>query len=278
MAGTDRRKPVPFRQGPVIILVEPQLGENIGAAARAMLNCGITELRLVSPRDGWPNPSAYVMASRADPVLDGVSVFKTTREAVADLHRVYASTARPREMMKEVLTPRAAAAQMRAEAGEGKRVGILFGRERTGLESDDLTFANQIISVPLNPGFSSLNLAQAVLLLGYEWFTATDTTPPLQEHTGPRGYASMEDLTGLFDHLETELDASGFFANIPDKRPAIVRNVRNIFQRVPMLEQDIKTLRGIVKALALGRPLRRRVGRKGNAIEPGQPPAISDAE
>lgn len=262
MSGTNRPKlgkyapPGPLRRGPVIVLVEPQLGENIGAAARAMLNCGITELRLVNPRDGWPNPTAYVLASKADPVLDAVSVFKSTAEAVADLHRVYATTARHRDMMKEVVTPREAARRMRAEESEGHRVGILFGRERTGLDNEDVALAHIGITVPLNPGFSSLNLAQAVLLLGYEWFTASDDTPPSRMETVRGGFATQEELQGLFGHLTSELDESGFFHNVEAKRSTILRNLRSVLQRVPLASQEVHTFRGMLKAIAQGRPRR----------------------
>ncbi|WP_341703512.1 RNA methyltransferase [Ferrovibrio sp.] len=262
MSGTNRPKlgklapPGPLRRGPVIILVEPQLGENIGAAARAMLNCGITELRLVNPRDGWPNPAAYVLASKADPVLDAVSVFRSTADAVADLHRVYATTARHRDMMKEAVTPREAAARMHAEAGAGNRVGILFGRERTGLDNEDVALAHTAITVPLNPGFSSLNLAQAVLLVGYEWFTAQDDTPPSRMDTVRGGFAAQAELQGLYDHLVAELDASGFFHNVEPKRGAILRNLRSVLQRVPLAAQEVNTFRGMLKAIAQGRPLR----------------------
>ncbi|HEX6956947.1 MAG TPA: RNA methyltransferase [Ferrovibrio sp.] len=262
MAGTHRPKlgkyapPGPLRRGPVIVLVEPQLGENIGAAARAMLNCGITELRLVNPRDGWPNPSAYVLASKADAVLDAVSVFKSTAEAVADLHRVYATTARHRDLMKEFVTPREAAIRIRAEEAEGDRVGILFGRERTGLDNEDVALAHTAINVPLNPGFSSLNLAQAVLLIGYEWFTAADQTPASRMETVRGGFATQEEIQGLFGHLTAELDRSGFFHNVEPKRPAILRNLRNVLQRVPLASQEVRTFRGMLKAIAQGRPLR----------------------
>ena len=262
MAGTFRPKlgklapPGPLRRGPVVILVQPQLGENIGAAARAMLNCGLTELRLVAPRDGWPNPSAYVLASKADPVLDAASVFATTADAVADLHRVYATTARHRDMMKEVFTPRAAAGRMRAEAAADQRIGILFGPERTGLDNEDVALAHAAISVPLNPGFSSLNLAQAVLLLGYEWFTSADDTAGRQLETVRGGFASQGELQGLFGHLTEELDASGFFHNVQSKRAAILRNLRSALQRVPLASQEVHTFRGMLKAIARGRPLR----------------------
>lgn len=257
-----RIPPGNIRRGPVIILVEPQLGENIGAAARAMLNCGITELRLVNPRDGWPNPAAYVLASKADPVLDAASVFTSTAEAVADLHRVYATTARHRDMMKEVVTPREAARRMRAEEAEGHRVGILFGRERTGLDNEDVALAHAAISVPLNPGFSSLNLAQAVLLLGYEWFTAGDDTPPSRMETVRGGFATQDELQGLFDHLAAELDESGFFHNVEPKRAAILRNLRSVLQRVPLASQEVKTFRGMLKAIAQDRPRRAKLAQQ----------------
>lgn len=268
MTGTNRPKlgkyapPGPLRRGPVIVLVQPQLGENIGAAARAMLNCGITELRLVNPRDGWPNPAAYVLASKADPVLDAVSVFSSTADAVADLHRVYATTARLRDMMKEVVTPREAAARMRQEQAAGHRVGILFGPERTGLDNEDVALAHVGITVPLNPGFSSLNLAQAVLLLGYEWFTAGDDTAPSRLDTVRGGFASQAELQGLFEHIADELDQSAFFHNVEPKRAAILRNLRSALQRVPLASQEVHTFRGMLKAIAQGRPVRASLRKK----------------
>jgi tRNA/rRNA methyltransferase len=254
--------PGPLRRGPVIVLVQPQLGENIGAAARAMLNCGITELRLVNPRDGWPNPAAYVLASKADPVLDAVSVFSSTADAVADLHRVYATTARLRDMMKEVVTPREAASRMRQEQAAGHRVGILFGPERTGLDNEDVALAHVGITVPLNPGFSSLNLAQAVLLLGYEWFTAGDDTAPSRLDTVRGGFASQDELQGLFDHIADELSQSAFFHNVEPKRGAILRNLRSALQRVPLASQEVHTFRGMLKAIAQGRPQRASLRKK----------------
>lgn len=271
MAVTPRPKlgkyasPGPLRRGPVIVLVEPQMGENIGAAARAMLNCGITELRLVKPRDGWPNPAAYVLASKADAVLDAASVFDSTAEAVADLHRVYATTARHRDLMKEFVTPREAARRIRTEEARGDRVGILFGRERTGLDNEDVALAHTAINVPLNPGFSSLNLAQAVLLIGYEWFTAADQTPPSRMETVRGGFATQEELQGLFEQLTAELDQSGFFHNVELKRGAILRNLRNVLQRVPLASQEIRTFRGMLKAIAQGRPLRAPLSKRRQA-------------
>src|SRR5271156_3139130 len=162
---------------PVIILVEPQLAENIGAAARAMLNCGLTELRLVQPRPEWPNERARANSSGAEAVLDQAALFRSVAEATADLQRVYATTGRGRDLIKLVMTPPQAVREMRAELGRGERVGVLFGPERTGLLNDDVALADTVIAVPLNPAFSSLNLGQAVLIVGYEWFKADDATP-----------------------------------------------------------------------------------------------------
>ncbi len=173
MAGTDRRRQR-LSGGPAIILVAPQLGENIGTAARAMFNCGLTDLRLVRPRDGWPSKKAQAAASGADLVLDKAHLFETVEDAIAGLTRVYATTARDRYMVKRVLTPRAAAAEIRALMAAGEACGILFGPERTGLLNEHIALADTVLNVPLNPAFSSLNLAQAVLLVGYEWFASAD--------------------------------------------------------------------------------------------------------
>jgi tRNA/rRNA methyltransferase len=162
---------------PTIILVRPQLGENIGMAARAMLNCGLSSLRLVAPRDGWPNPKAERAASGADIVLDRARVFDSVEAAVADLGRVVATTARNRELSQRIVTPRRAAAEMRGWAAEGDKVGILFGPERTGLTNDDMVQADTALSIPVNPQFSSLNIAQAVLLVAYEWAVAGEDAP-----------------------------------------------------------------------------------------------------
>jgi len=257
VAGTDLRKADVCAAGaeaaPAIVLIGAQMGENIGAAARAMLNCGLKDLRLVAPRDGWPNPKARAAAAGADLVIDGVRVFGTTAEAVADLTRLFATTARPRDMIKTVLTPRAAAAEARTAIAAGERVGFLFGAERTGLDNEDIVLADAIVTVPLNPGFSSLNLGQAVLLQGYEWFTAGSTVPPVQRDTGAARPATKAEVQGLFTHLETELVACGFFDRIEAKQPAMMRNLKNFLQRVPLLEQDVQTWRGIVKALSHGR-------------------------
>ena len=234
---------------PVIILVRPQLGENIGMAARAMLNCGLSTLRLVSPRDGWPNDRAQRAASGADVVLEEAEVFDTVQAAVADLERVVATTARNRELSQRILTPRHAALEMRAWLGQGERVGILFGPERTGLENDDMVHADTALSIPLNPQFSSLNIAQAVLLVAYEWATAGDATPVsrMAEHaTRP---ATKEELQNLFDHLERALDQSGFLRN-KDMRPSMVLNLKALLQRAEMTEQEARTFHGVIKFLS----------------------------
>jgi tRNA/rRNA methyltransferase len=249
-SGSDPNRPSVLG-GPVIILVEPQLGENIGAVARAMLNCGLTELRLVAPRDGWPqdNPRLIAAAAGADQVLAEARVFASVEEAVADLHRVYATTARNRGMIQTILTPRTAAAEMRRHWQEGARVAILFGPERTGLFNDHLPLADALVAVPLNPAFASLNLAQAVLLLGYEWFqTGGDLPPPAELHLGNTRPATKAELLNLFEHLEQRLDACRFFST-PDKRPSMVRNIRNAFERMGLTEQEVRTFHGIIAGL-----------------------------
>jgi tRNA/rRNA methyltransferase len=248
MAGTDYRRAT-VSGGPAIILVEPQLGENIGTAARAMFNCGLTDMRLVKPRDGWPSDKARATASGADVVLDNARLFDSVEAAVGDLQHVYATTARDRDMVKRVVTPRQAAGEMRALIGEGRGCGILFGPERMGLVNDHVVLADTVISVPLNPAFSSLNLAQAVLLIGYEWFTAGDATPPSELQIGERAPATKAELQGFFEHLEEALDRSGFLRNLA-KRPSMVRNIRNLFQRAQCTEQEVRSLHGIVTALA----------------------------
>jgi len=234
---------------PVVILVRPQLGENIGMAARAMLNCGLSTLRLVAPRDGWPNPKAQRAASGADIVLEKTEVFETVAAAVADLERVVATTARNRELTQRILTPRRAAAEVHGWIGQGERVGILFGPERTGLENDDMVHADTALSIPLNPQFSSLNIAQAVLLVAYEWAAAKDETPAERMSDHSARPASKEELQNLFDHLERALDQSGFLRN-KDMRPSMVLNLRALLQRAEMTEQEARTFHGVIKFLS----------------------------
>jgi len=238
-----------FLAGPAIILVRPQLSENIGTAARAMLNNGLTDLRLVAPKPDWLSDRAIAAASGADQVVLGAKVFETTETAIADLQRVWATTARNRFMVKPVDTPKTAAAAMRAIAADGQRFGVLFGPERTGLQNDDVALADTVVTVPLNPDYSSLNLAQCVLLISYEWYQADDPELPDRHMTkGLQPPASKEKLIGFFEHLERELDECGFLRH-PDKRPVMVRNIRNMFQRANLTNQEVQTLHGIVHEL-----------------------------
>lgn len=251
MAGTDHTRE-PILGGPTVILVKPQMGENIGAAARAMYNFGLTSLRLVAPRDGWPNEKAVTMASGADVVIEGTRVFETVADAIGDLHAVWATTARDRHMIKPVVTAAEAAANMRTQSVAGQKVGILFGGERAGLHNDDVALADTILTIPVNPAFASLNLAQAVLLVSYEWFRHADSTPAVDLDLRRTYPASREDLIMFFEHLERELDAVGFLFP-PEKRPAMVRNLRNMWHRVELTYQDVQTLRGIIVALRKGK-------------------------
>ena len=255
MAGTDRSRDAGWSPGgPAFVLVRPQMGENIGAAARAMWNFGLRGMRLVAPRDGWPNPAAVAMASGAGGLLDEARLFETTAEAVADCGTIYATTARPREMTKRVLTPEAAMAEARQVMAGGGRVAVLFGPERAGLANDDVVLAEAIVSVPVNPAFGSLNLAQCVLLTAYEWRrTGTEggTVPAEMPERAASG-----DVGRLLDHLTGELDAAGFF--FPEhKRAAMLANLHNLFRRAPLTDQDVRTLWGVVRALA-GGPKRRQ--------------------
>ncbi|MFQ5783514.1 MAG: RNA methyltransferase [Alphaproteobacteria bacterium] len=237
--------------GPAIVLVRPQLGENIGTAARAMMNFGLDDLRLVAPRDGWPNVKAVNAAAGATDVLDTVRIFDSTAAAVADLRHVLATTARPRYMLKSTMTPRRAAADMRRWHAAGEPFGVLFGRERTGLDNDDAALADALVTVPINPAYGSLNLAQAVLLIGYEWFQAGDETTAEALPQGRTRPATRDELENFFRHLEHELDACGFLRNAA-KRPSMVRNIRNLFLRAGLFEQEVQTLHGIVSELAKG--------------------------
>jgi tRNA/rRNA methyltransferase len=247
MAGTDRSRLEAASDtfAPAIILTRPQIGQNIGAAARAMLNCGLSDMRLVAPRDGWPNPNAIAMASGALEVLDGARVFETLAEAVADLSLVYATTARGRDMVKSVLTPREAAVRLRAH--KGHKAGLIFGPERAGLTNDEASLADAIIEVPLNPMFSSLNLAQAVLLTGYEWYQAGNDAPA-ESMAGQEPPVTVEDREFFYGRLERELEACGFLYP-PELAPTIKRNLRNMFNRAQVNDQDIRTMHGVLSAL-----------------------------
>ncbi len=255
---------VPMANSPVVILVRPQLADNIGACARAMANGGLFYLRLVAPRDGWPQEKAWRNSSGADRILDAATVFSTVNEAVADLHRVFATCPRPRHIIKPVLTARGAGVELREISSRGLRTGVLFGPERAGLDNDDMAHADALVRFPLNPAFMSLNLAQAVMVMAYEWWMAGDGTASRELMTNETRVATKAELENFLTHLVDQLDACGFLRNLP-KRPGMVRNIRHFFQRGEVTEQELRTLHGIVTELAIGR---RQLGR----LEDAEPP------
>jgi tRNA/rRNA methyltransferase len=274
-AGTDKTKAT-LHGGPAVILVRPQLAVNIGMCARAMANFGLDDLRLVNPREGWPRSDdyrdvAYAAAAGATALLDAARVYTSVEAAVADCHRLYAATARERGQAKAVMTPSAAMAG--TFAAEGEKHAILFGPERTGLDNDEVAIADAIVTFPSNPAYASLNLAQAVLLCGYEWFKAAhgDAPPP---STIPRPVsppAQREMLLAFFDYLEARLDENGFFRPVT-KKPGMRRNLRNIFHRMELTQQDVRTLWGAVVRLAEGPRVevrtRKRVRPKASKSDP----------
>ena len=252
---------MPAAEGPAIILVEPQLGENIGAAARAMANFGLRDLRLVAPRDGWPNEAARASAALALKVVDAATVYDTLAAAIADLHFVAATTGRSHYLAKPVMAPDSAAGELFRRGADGSRCGIMFGKERTGLENSDIAVADVIVTAPVDPAFASLNLAQSVLLFAYEWRKLSNPhslgrqLPDAPQGAGPRFKASRpaerHELLGLFEHLEKELDHCGFLFP-PEKRETMVDNIRTMFTRMEPTEQEVRTLRGIIKILRRG--------------------------
>jgi len=250
-AGTDRTKHWKAPPGPVIVLVEPQLGENIGAAARAMANFGLSRLRLVKPRQAWPNEKARVMATGAGRILDEAELFDTLEAAIADCTFVLAATARAHDQAKRVVGPAEAAAEIAPRIAAGARVAILFGRERNGLESNEVALADRFVTLPVNPAFASLNLAQAVVIVAYEWFKFAGTGLPfaMPEKSAP---APKQQLLAFFASLERELEKVEFFRP-PDKRKTMQINLRNIFTRMQPTQQDMQTLHGVIMAIAEGR-------------------------
>jgi tRNA/rRNA methyltransferase len=248
MSGTNSER-VLIAEGPAIILVEPQLGENIGMVARAMANFGLAELRLVNPRDGWPNEKARSAASKADHVIDGTKVYETLEEAIVDLNFVYATTARERYGFKPVRSPVVACQTLQQKFKAGEKTGILFGRERWGLTNEEVALADEIVTFPVNPAFASLNIAQAVLLMSYEWmkcgmedhaetlFDALDQNP-----------STKEQVFGMFEHLEEALDARNYF-HPPAKKPRMVDNLRAVLTRRAFTEQEISVFRGVINSL-----------------------------
>jgi tRNA/rRNA methyltransferase len=251
-AGTDKTKDWVERPGPCVILVEPQLADNIGAAARAMANFGLTRLRLVKPREGWPAERAYVVASGAHRVLDRAQVYETVEAAIGDLNYVFATTARAHDQAKPVCDAGEAARITSEKVAAGENVGLMFGRERNGLENDEVALADQIITLPVNPAFASLNLAQAVVIVAYEWFKLASGGElpfgmPQKSPVAPR-----QQLLAFFANLERELEKVEFFRPL-DKRETMQINLRNIFSRMQPTQQDIQTLSGVIMAIAEGR-------------------------
>lgn len=253
MTGRDGGAPIaPIGNSPVVVLVRPQLADNVGAVARAMANGGLFHLRLVAPRDGWPQERAWRNASGADRILDAITLHETVADAVCDLHRVYATCPRPRHIVKPLLTARGAAAELRHVCSRELRAGILFGPERAGLDNDDMAACDALIRYDLNPAFMSLNLAQAVMVMAYEWWTAAAAPTPRILLTHKTRVATKGELDNFLKHLVAQLDECGFLRNLP-KRPGMVRNIRHLFQRGEVTEQELRTLHGVVTELAAGR-------------------------
>jgi tRNA/rRNA methyltransferase len=236
---------------PCVILNEPQLAVNIGAVARVMANFGLHDLRLVRPRDGWPQETAWASASGADWPLNDARVFDRLEDAVADLRLLYATTARPREVRVPILTPREASANLRIASAAGQGIGLLFGGERAGLETHDIALCQAIVTIPIDPKFRSLNLAQAVAINAYEWRVGlSDAPPPAFGEADPPAAQAM--MIGLYEHLEGQLDDAGFF-HPPEKRPSMTRNLRAMISRARYTEQEARTFRGVITALSKGR-------------------------
>ena len=250
-SGTDKTKRWIEQPGPVVVLVEPQLGENIGAAARAMANFGLSRLRLVKPVQGWPNEKARIMAAGADRVLDGAQLFDSLAEAIGDCTFVLAATARNHDQAKPVVGAAEGAAEMAPRVRAGETVAVVFGRERNGLENHEVARADRILTLPVNPAFASLNLAQAVVVVAYEWFKLAEGMLPfaMPAKSPP---AAKQQLDAFFADLERELDKVEFFRP-EEKRGTMGVNLRNIFQRMQPTQQDVRTLHGVITAIAQGR-------------------------
>jgi tRNA/rRNA methyltransferase len=248
MSGTNSEREL-IAEGPAVVLVEPQLGENIGMVARAMANFGLAELRLVKPRDGWPSEKARSAASKADHVIDGTTVFETLEEAISDLNFVYATTARERYGFKPVRSPVVAAETLRMKFRSGEKTGILFGRERWGLSNEEVALADEIVTFPVNPAFASLNIAQAVLLMSYEWMkSGLEDQDDTRFHPIEQRPSTKDQVIGLFEHLEEALDSRGYF-HPPTKKPKMVDNLRAVISRRGFSEQEVNVFRGIINSL-----------------------------
>ena len=237
-----------FDPMPAIVLVNPQLGENIGKAARAMLNFALTDMRLVAPRDGWPNPSATAMASGAGRVLDAAMKCADLPAALGDFHFTFATTARQRDLVKTVYSPEEAMRLAQAKIASGQRVGVMFGPERAGLENDDLAQANALITVPVNPEYPSLNLAQCVLLVGYEWRRVSQAVTAIEDVMPDTEPARAADIEHLAQHFEERLEQAGFFFP-PHKVEAMKMRLRSMWSRFPMTTQDTRMLHGALRQL-----------------------------
>lgn len=250
--GNIAAKPVEAGAIPAVILVRPQLGENIGAACRAMLNFGLTELRLVAPRDGWPNPAADALAAGAIDLLNSAKLYPDTESALADINYCLAATARRREMELPVVGTDVVGGELRTQISKGLRTAIMFGPEKAGLTNDDVVLADAILTYPINPAFQSLNLAQAVGVFSYIWAASASTAPPPVFNNPQGAPAKREDLVRMFEHLEGELERAGFYYPAV-KTDLMRRNIRAPFTRAKMTEQEVRTMRGIIKVLAKGR-------------------------
>jgi tRNA/rRNA methyltransferase len=232
---------------PAVILSHPQMGENIGAAARAMKNFGLSDLRLIAPQCGWPNERAQVLASGAGDIIEAAKLFDTAAAALSDIQLAFATTARGRDVLREILTPEAAARRLRVAARENLATAILFGGERAGLDNEEMSLADAAITIP-TAEFPSLNLGQAVLLIGYEWLKSADETPASRTRKTIGAPASRADLVGLFEHLERELDAAQFLYP-PEKKETMVHNMRAMILRSHLSDQEVRTIRGMIVAL-----------------------------
>jgi tRNA/rRNA methyltransferase len=277
-AGTNHTQPS-LEGGPAIILVRPQLAVNIGMCARAMVNFGLSDLRLVNPREGWPRTGAlrkgaYAAAAGAVHVLEKAKLYDSLEAAVVDLNCIFATTARERGQAKRILTPAEAMPEVAARIADGEKHGILFGPERTGLDNDDVAIADAIITFPVNPAYASLNLAQAVLLVGYEWMRAAngDGVPFILPQRSPA--APREMVISFFEYLEGQLDRAGFFRPA-GKLPVMRRNLRNMFHRMQLTEQDVRTWRGMIVRLVEG-PRAEAGERKAEAHADERPAMLSD--
>ncbi len=252
MSGTNHAKDEGWAgPQPVFVLVEPQMGENIGSAARAMWNFGLEHMSLVNPRDGWPNPKAEAMASGAARVLDNVAVTETTGQALQQMNFTFATTARTRDLTKPVMTPEAAMAKAHSLIAQGQKVAVMFGPERAGLANEDVVQANALISVPVNPAFASLNLAQCVLLLAYEWRRLAGTDLGERMDMAGAEFAQTIEVQKLMERLEGALDETGFFWP-EDKAESMILTLRNMMSRMPLTQPDVRTFHGIIKALQKG--------------------------